>query len=104
MTKRDKKGRFCKDEIAITGDSGEFKIKIPLSEYIPFFFILICFLATALPWMFAAPKLLKKLMKHIGISVIEAVLNKNETIIVTKTENEGAGGTGTGLGGSGGGG
>jgi hypothetical protein len=74
---RDDRGRFCKcDE---KNDGGVFKIKIPFSDYIPFFLILISFLIISLPWLFAAPKLLKKIIYEVGVSLMESVKKINKT-------------------------
>ena len=72
-----RQGRFCKcDE---KNDGGGFKIKIPFSDYIPFFLILISFLVISLPWLFAAPKLLKKIIYEVGASLVESVKKINIT-------------------------
>lgn len=84
---RDEKGRFCKCENKENDDG--FRIKVPCYEYLPFCFILALFFALSIPWLFAAPGILKKVIKIMGMSMLESI---NGTV----TRN----GTGAGAGGS----
>lgn len=83
---RDEKGRFCKCENKCENEG--FTIKVPCHEYLPFCFILALFIALLIPWLFAAPGILKKVILTMGLSMLESV---NGTKV---------GGTGAGAGGS----
>lgn len=84
---RDENGRFCKKD----DEKTEVTIRIPYSKYMPFLCLLIAFLIASSPWLFVFPKLFKKLMREVGVTLIQSSMYANETINITNCE--GIGGT-----------
>lgn len=72
---RDSKGRFKAKktddyaETPIFRNGNELVIRIPFSEYIPFFLLLVCFFAIGYPWFLIIKPLARKLLKLMGKAV-----------------------------------
>lgn len=85
---RDSKGRFKKakkiDDYAETlrfRNGNELVIRIPFSEYMPFFLLLMCFFIIGYPWFLIIRPLARKLLKLMGkAAIISAKTKTNVTI------------------------
>lgn len=87
---RDSRGRFVKAQAEIDlGENGnnfygyypmrnnrEIGIRVPMSEYIPFFCLLLCFLIVGFPWLFAFKTFLKNVCASLAKALISAFTDK----------------------------
>ena len=83
---RDSRGRFKKkreEDIEAPRHRNEITIRVPFSEYVPFFIILACLFVIAFPWLIIIKPITKKLMMFMGRAMI--VMSRANTTSATTT-------------------
>ena len=84
---RDEKGRFKKATRTGTEDTdemnalrnGEFIVRIPFAQYIPFIVICALFLAIAYPWFIVMKPLTRALLLYVGDTMVKRIKKSNST-------------------------
>ena len=84
---RDSRGRFKKkreeEDIEAPRPRNEIIIRVPFSEYVPFFIILACLFVIAFPWLVIIKPITKRLLRFMGRAMI--VMSRTNTTSSTTT-------------------